>query len=193
MPIKLKPKLILGSQSDRRKEIFRMLDIDFKVFSPEIDEKIFKKTLPLTKVPEYLAKKKARVISARVKGKLVLSYDTAILCRGELLSKPTDSGDALKMLRKLNGISHKVITGISLAKDGKILNSGTEITRVTFSRVPDKLLIKYSRTPEPRDKAGSYAIQGKAAQFIEKISGCYYNVVGVPIQKTIEFLRPYYY
>ena len=121
----------------------------------------------------------------------MLSYDTAVIYKANFLGKPVDSEDALNTLRKLNGNTHQVVTGIALAKDGRVLRSGTETTRVTFSSIPEKLLIEYSKTREPRDKAGSYAIQGKAAQFIEKINGCYYNVVGVPIQKTIKFITPY--
>jgi septum formation protein len=124
-------------------------------------------------------------------GTLVLGADTVVLLGDRILGKPRDEGDALEMLGALNGRIHEVVTGVALARDGKVLASGSELTRVTFARTPEPALRAYAASPEPRDKAGAYAIQGHGARLVEKVDGCFYNVMGLPIQLTLRMLGPH--
>lgn len=191
MLIPLNHDLILASQSPRRKKIFQMLGLKFEVAASNIDENKVPKNITPEEVPEFLARKKSKTVSLIYKTKLVLGFDTSVFIGKSILGKPSNSTEALKMLRKLNGKSHKVISGVSLAKGGRILKSNREITKVKFCENQDSLLQKYAESSEPLDKAGSYGIQGQGALFVEKIQGCYNNVVGVPIQKTMQLLNPY--
>jgi septum formation protein len=190
----LKHNLILGSQSPRRKRIFKMLGLSFQCKSPDFQEEVPQAILKkhLTRIPESFAVQKALSISADGKNDLVLSYDTAVFYQGSILGKPDNGEHAFQMLKLLNGKSHQVITGIALARDGRIICSGKETTEVTFAQVKREILQQYAFSREPRDKAGSYAIQGKGALLVKRIDGCYYNVMGVPVQTTLKFLKPYF-
>ncbi|MGH9595909.1 MAG: Maf family protein, partial [Edaphobacter sp.] len=118
---------------------------------------------------------------------VVLGADTCVVCDGNILGKPADSADARRMLELLSGRTHVVMTGIAAVTGQKIVRD-VEITQVTFNRLNDREITQYIVSGEPMDKAGAYAIQGYAARWIPRIEGCYFNVVGLPIARTIALL-----
>jgi septum formation protein len=143
------------------------------------------------KVPEHLARGKAAALSGLAAGTLVLGSDTVVLLGDRILGKPDGADGALEMLNALNGRTHVVVTGVALARDGRILESGASLSRVTFANRSDAELRAYAASPEPLDKAGAYAIQGHGARLVEKVDGCFYNVMGLPVQLTLRLLAPY--
>jgi len=170
-----------------------MMGFLYTCISPLYEESlsIEKKNRAIRDIPEYFAIQKALSLSELNPSHLIISFDTVVFYQDRILGKPKSPEDALHMLCLLNGNSHEVITGIALASNNKIISSGKETTLVNFAEIEAKILKKYACSKEPMDKAGSYAIQGKGAIFINKIEGCYYNVMGVPIQRTLRLLRPF--
>lgn len=138
--------------------------------------------------PVAYAERLARDKAVAVPGDLVLGADTTVLLDGELLEKPADAEDAVRMLRRLQGRTHEVITSVALKSAGKV-RVATDVTRVTFRACDDDFLRAYVATGEPMDKAGGYAIQGLASKFIDRIEGCYFNVVGLPIALVYRHLK----
>jgi septum formation protein len=186
----LSRNLILGSKSPRRRYIFDMIGLEYQCKEP-----VFIETMPeecaAEQIPEYLARQKALSLSSGNDNDLVISFDTVVLFQGRILGKPADRNEALEMLRQLNGNRHIVFTGVALACGNKIVESGNENTEVTFRSSGEDVLQKYVDSSEPLDKAGSYGIQGKGAVLVEKIKGCYYNVMGVPMHRTLRILEPF--
>lgn len=185
-----KPDLILASRSPRREQILSMLGFAFAIQTPPYEE-INPPGMDPKRVPEYLARGKADALKDVPPGALVLAADTVVLLGDRILGKPSGRAEALEMLRALNGRPHEVVTGVALARDGKVVDSGSELTRVRFARTPEAALEAYAASPEPLDKAGAYAIQGHGARLVEKVDGCFYNVMGLPIQLTLRMLAPY--
>jgi septum formation protein len=185
-----KPELVLASRSPRREQILSMLGFAFAIQVPDYEE-INPPGMDPRRVPEFLARGKAEALKGLKSGTLVLAADTVVLLGDRILGKPRDPADALEMLKALNGRAHEVVTGVALARDGKVMASGSELTRVTFARTPDAALRAYAASQEPLDKAGAYAIQGHGARLVEKVDGCFYNVMGLPIQLTLRMLGPH--
>jgi septum formation protein len=185
-----RPNLVLASRSPRREQILRMLGLDFTIQVPDYEE-INPPGMDPEKVPEHLARGKAAALKGLPAGTLVLGSDTVVLLGERILGKPDGAAGALEMLTALNGRTHVVVTGVALARDGRILDSGASLTTVTFARLPDPELRAYAASPEPLDKAGAYAIQGHGARLVEKVDGCFYNVMGLPVQLTLRLLAPY--
>lgn len=185
-----KAELILASRSPRREEILRMLGVDFTSRSPDYEE-INPPGMDPKAVPEHLARGKAASMAGLGPGKLVLGSDTVVILGDRIMGKPEGAEGALEMLNALNGRTHLVVTGVALAREGRILESGASLTEVTFARSSSAALKAYADSPEPLDKAGAYAIQGHGARLVEKVNGCYYNVMGLPIQLTLRMLGPY--
>jgi septum formation protein len=170
--------LVLASQSPRRAEILRQAGIPFMIRVAPVDET----PLPGEHPEEYvqrLAESKAQAVSAG-HGEVVLGADTTVVIGGEMLAKPEDAADARRMLSLLAGRRHEVITGICLRRDGRSV-CDLAITQVWFGPMSGADIEAYVASGEPMDKAGGYAIQGLASKFIERIEGCYFNVVGLPI------------
>jgi septum formation protein len=119
---------------------------------------------------------------------LVLGADTTVVCDGEILAKPADAADAKRMLRSLSGRTHQVLTGVAVVALAGTA-SAVEITDVTFSNIPESELDAYCATAEPLDKAGAYGIQGYAARWIPRIDGDYFNVMGLPIARTVRLIE----
>ena len=119
---------------------------------------------------------------------VVLGADTTVVCDGEILAKPEDAADALRMLRKLSGRTHEVLTGVAVASRAGVV-SAVETTLVTFSAIPEAELDFYCATREPMDKAGAYGIQGYAARWIPRIEGDYFNVMGLPIARVVKLIE----
>jgi septum formation protein len=170
--------LILASRSPRRQEILRAAGIPFEVRWTDVDEA----RLPgedAWQCAKRLATEKAKAIRAEP-GEIVLGADTIVLAGDEVLGKPADPDDAARMLRLLSGRLHLVITGICL-RDDEMSVAETATTRVRFVPLTEREIRDYVASGEPTDKAGAYAIQGLASKFIDRIEGCYFNVVGLPV------------
>jgi septum formation protein len=182
-------KLILASASVRRAEILRDAGYHFSVLSSTIDETPFAGESPQDLVLR-LAEAKAELAAARASGPAILiAADTEVVLDGQIFGKPRSSDDARRMLTKLSGRSHSVLTGVAVVRlpDAERI-SFVETTRVEFAPLSDEEIARYLATGEPYDKAGAYAIQGYAARYIPRIEGCYFNVVGLPLSRLQQAL-----
>lgn len=179
--------LILASSSPRRANLLYQVDIPFTVIEPSIDENM-EKDVPAGEMVAKLALQKALSVSEKVESGYVLSADTAVIFDHEVMGKPSDEKDACRMLRLLSGSRHLVLSGLALvnAANGCYENGYSE-TRVWLKHLSDDQINSYVATGEPMDKAGAYGIQGRAAFFVEKIEGCYFNVVGLPLGLLFDF------
>lgn len=178
--------LVLTSQSPRRAEILRLAGIPFTVRAAAVDE-----TPRPSEKPEHyvcrLAEEKALAVEATA-AEIVLGADTTVVIDGAMLAKPVDAPDARRMLELLSGRPHQVLTGICLRRNDQ-RRSDYASTRVWFSKMAVDEIASYVASGEPMDKAGGYAIQGLASKYIEKIDGCYFNVVGLPIALVYRHLK----
>jgi len=170
--------LVLASQSPRRSEILRQAGIPFTVRVAAVDETPLAGEKPEDYVVR-LAELKALAVPAGP-DETVLGADTTVVIDGEMLGKPADAADARRMLARLSGRQHEVITGICL-KRGMDVVRDCAVTKVWFAPMSAREIEEYVASGEPMDKAGAYAIQGLASKFIERIDGCYFNVVGLPV------------
>jgi septum formation protein len=187
-------KLILASASPRRRELLAQAGYAFTVEATNVDESQRPGEGPAAYVLR-LAEEKAQAIFARHRQNdvrndplIVLGTDTCVVCEGEVLGKPTDGADAKRMLRRLSNRTHWVLTGVA-AVTHQGVKSSVERTEVTFNRIPEADLELYCETAEPLDKAGAYGIQGYAARWIPRIDGCYFNVMGLPIARTVQLIE----
>ncbi len=177
-------KLILASASPRRAGILRDAGIHFTVLSSAVDETPFPGESPQDHV-QRLATAKAELVAARAVGPaIIIAADTVVTLDGRILGKPRSSDDARHMLEKLSGRTHSVITGVALIRlpDAE-RRTFVETTHVHFVPLSPEEITRYLATGEPHDKAGAYAIQGRAGRFIPRIDGCYFNVVGLPLAR----------
>ena len=174
-----KLKVILASQSPRRKELLKYLFDDFDIITSNIDEKC-DASYPIDKRPELFAVMKGKNISGKYQDSLVISADTMVLIDDIALGKPNSKEEAFAMISLLSGRTHKVITGVYIAYKGKSISFSSE-TLVEFYKLSNEEIFQYISTDECVDKAGAYGIQGKAATFVKSINGDYFNVVGLPI------------
>jgi septum formation protein len=179
--------LILASASPRRAELLRNANIAFTAEPAHVREEPLPNEKPLD-YAQRLARDKAHAIFARHPDDTVLGADTVVVVDEHLLEKPVDERDAARMLNLLSGRIHQVITGICLVALG-FEQSGAEVTQVRFSSLSEVEVAEYVRTLEPMDKAGAYAIQGMASRWVERIEGCYFNVVGLPVPRVYRMLR----
>jgi len=182
-------KLVLASASPRRQELLEMLGIDLIIEPSGIDES----HRPGESAREHalrLSLEKARDISVKYPGLWVLGADTIVVVDGQVLGKPEGKQDAREMLIKLSGREHVVITAFALVfrQTGVEYSQAVE-SRVTFNHLDEDELQWYLGTGEPYDKAGAYAVQGKAAAFIKEICGSHTNVIGLPLSEVVEALR----
>lgn len=190
--------LVLASASPRRQELLRNAGISFVVQAADIDES------PLAgesaqACAERLAREKALEVWRSRPSDLVLGADTVVVVDGQILGKPVDKDDAARMLRLLSGRVHQVITGVCLVK--KVASAqgtaardphcsvASETTQVTMTKISNEDIQAYVETGEPMDKAGAYAIQGRASRWIPRIEGDYSNVVGLPVALVYRMLR----
>jgi len=186
--------LILASASPRRHELLRNAGIEFVVEPANVPEEVLPGETPAA-CAQRLARAKARAIfnqrSADPSQIAVLGADTIVVVGDGILGKPVDADDAARMLRLLSGREHQVITGVCLITPGSPPKEDVrhEITQVTMDALTDTEIADYVASGEPTDKAGAYAIQGRASRWIPKIDGCYFNVVGLPISLVHRMLR----
>ena len=182
-------KLILASASVRRAEILHDAGLSFTVLSSAVDETPMAAESP-TELVQRLADAKAELVAARAVGPaIVIAADTEVVIDGQVLGKPRTSEDARQMLAKLSGRTHSVVTGVTLVRLPDIeRRSFVETTHVQFAQIPEEEITRYLATGEPFDKAGSYAIQGRAGRYVPRIEGCYFNIVGLPLARLCQEL-----
>jgi septum formation protein len=182
-------KLILASASTRRAEILRSAGLPFLVLSSAVDETPIPGESPQELV-RRLAAAKAELAAARAVGPaIVIAADTIVTLDGAILGKPRTTEDARQMLEKLAGRTHSVITGVALIRLPDVeRREFQETTHVQFSALDPEEIVRYLSSGEPFDKAGAYAIQGRAGRYIPRIEGCYYNVVGLPLARLCHAL-----
>ena len=176
--------LILASKSPRRKELLKQIGIPFVVVVSDAEEVSGNSWTPAALVVEN-AKRKARAVAEKYTDSPVLGADTVVSSEGKIFGKPKDKDEARKMLTALSGKMHEVTTGLALINRNEIRTTSVT-TKVFFDTMTKADIDAYIATEEPMDKAGAYAIQGKAARFIEKIEGSYSNVVGLPLNALIQ-------
>jgi septum formation protein len=178
-------KLILASASPRRAEILRDAGFAFNVLSSAVDETPFPEESASEHVSR-LAAAKAELVAARAIGPaIVLAADTVVALDDRILGKPYSEESARHMLEGLSGRTHTVLTGVTLIRlpDAERV-AFVESTRVEFAQLSEEEISRYLATEEPHDKAGAYAIQGRAGRYIPRIEGCYFNVVGLPLARV---------
>jgi septum formation protein len=185
--------ILLASQSPRRREILAQMGFTFTVVPPDpVDEATFIDPLALEQSLIKLAEAKASTVADRHPGSLVLGADTIVVKDSHVLGKPADAAEAARMLALLSDSKHRVMTGLALVcREQSFLTTAAASTDVFFRKVDKNEIIGYLKHDEYRDKAGAYAIQGKALIFISAINGCYYNVVGLPVAETITLFKKY--
>lgn len=181
------PRLILASQSPRRAELLERLGLSFVVRPADIDESYFAHETPEAHA-ERLAREKAEVVAAAEPHAVVIGSDTIVVVDGDVLGKPRDPRDAVRMLTRLSGREHQVYTGIAVAAGGSV-ESALERVSVRFRPLRDEEVKEYVATGEPMDKAGAYGIQGFGSSIVESITGDYFAVMGLPIVRTVALLE----
>jgi septum formation protein len=180
------PELILASASPRRRELLTVAGFPFQVRSRPVEE-----TRAPGEAPEQYVRRLAREKAEAAwegRDEIVLGADTTVVIGHRVLEKPADSDDARAMLRLLSGRTHMVITGICLRHAGGAID-GAESTLVHFLELSEREIEDYVASGEPMDKAGAYAIQGLASKFVDRIEGCYFNVMGLPLALVYRRLK----
>ena len=181
----MQASFVLASASPRRRELLGALIPDFEIIPSDIDETPLDREAPEGHVLR-LSREKALAVSHSHPGKWVLGADTVVVVDGEMLGKPATPEEAKKMLGMLSGREHTVITGFALVKEGQgvVVNDAVQ-SDVLFKDISEDEMEWYTHTSEPYDKAGGYAVQGKAAFFIKEIHGSYTNVIGLPLCEVV--------
>lgn len=181
------PRLILASRSPRRAELLSRLGLTFEVLPAEIDESYLGDEMPVEHA-ERLAREKAIAVAREHPEALVVGSDTIVIVGSDVLGKPRDAADALRMLRRLSDREHQVYTGVAVVWGSRI-HSAVEEVKVRFRPLDDRECEEYVATGEPMDKAGAYGIQGFGSALVRSIEGDYFAVMGLPVVRTLELLR----
>lgn len=181
--------LILASSSPRRAELLKQIGLNYQIMVCDVDETLLPGMSP-PELVEFLAERKAAAVARNLHEGIVLGADTVVVWQGQVLGKPLNEEDAFSMLVKLQGSTHDVYTGVALidVHSGKIM-VGHEKTRVFFRNIEEDEIRRYVASGEPLDKAGAYGAQGLAAIYINKLEGCYTNVVGLPLARLSVMLK----
>ena len=176
-------KLILASNSPRRRELLEQIGVEFEVIPSNAEEKVTKQEP--SEVVEELSRQKAEDVAAAVEDGIVLGADTVVCQDGQIMGKPKDEADAKQMLQKLQGEEHSVYTGVTILvkENGAVQHVQTfsQETKVYVYEMTDEEIDRYIATGEPMDKAGAYGLQGSGCTFAKRIDGEYFNVIGLPI------------
>ncbi len=188
LTLEVQGNLVLGSASPRRRELLERLGFEFEIIPCHVDESVVPWKDPETGVKLVAELKAVEALSHRPR-KTIIAADTVVICRGEIMGKPADAADAARMLGALSGRAHEVITGVVIVQPPNRRIIEAETTRVFFREIADIEIERYIETGEPFDKAGAYAIQGYASLFIERVDGCYFNVVGLPVHRLFSMFR----
>jgi len=187
----MKPTLILASASPRRRELLAQAGYCFEVQASAVPESR-RPEEDAIRFATRLAREKAEAVYARHQPAIVLGADTVVVCDGEVMGKPADPADAERMLLLLAGRTHQVVTGVAVvwgSSSPPAIEVAAELTQVTMRTLSPEEVSRYVATGEPMDKAGAYAIQGYAGRWIPRISGCYFNVVGLPLALVAAMLE----
>lgn len=183
-------KILLASNSPRRKELLKALGFDFEVVSVDCDE-VYPENLPVEKIAEYLSDLKADAYKNLQSGEVLITADTIVALENEVLGKPENAAEAKEMLRKLSGKTHEVYTGITIRNSEKSI-SKTDVTHVETGELTDEEIDFYIENYKPFDKAGAYGVQewfGMAK--IKRITGSYYTVMGLPTHLVYDILKDF--
>ena len=182
-------EIILASRSPRRSKLLKQIGVRFKVRVSDVDE-IIPDDMPPAQIVQHLARQKAASVSSRYPDSLTIGADTIVVLDDKILGKPTDAGEATRMLTNLSDRTHFVYTGIALSHPRSQRHiTASEATEVTFSALSVREIDAYVRTGSPMDKAGAYGIQDdRGALFISGIRGDYYNVVGLPLHRLYQVI-----
>ena len=184
-------KIILASQSPRRRELLHLAEIDFDIIVADTDES-YPTDLSFEEIAIHIAKNKAlAVIHQNTTDKIIVAADTIVVCDGEVIGKPTNKEDAVNIISKLSGNKHTVITGVYMVQKTKEIFFA-DVTEVTFHNLTQRQIKYYVSKYKPFDKAGAYAIQEWiGAVGIKNINGDFYNVMGLPISRVVEALQQF--
>ena len=200
----LRPRLYLASRSPRRRELLAQIGVQFETIlfrnhpreEQEVDETPHADESPTDYVVRVTLAKAAlgwRIATwRRLKTQPVLAADTTIDVDGEIIGKPLDAEDAKRILRRLSGRSHRVLTAVAVAFEGRV-ETRVSVSEVRFGALDEAQIANYVASGEPLDKAGAYGIQGRAGQFVEHLAGSYSGVVGLPLFETAALLRAFGY
>lgn len=181
------PRIVLASQSPRRRELLTLIGIPHEVRPADLDETRRPGESPSSYV-ERLAREKASTIARREPAALVIGADTTVVLDGDIFEKPVGPADAVRMLRRLSGRTHTVLTAVAVAR-GEAVHSGVESVEVTFRALAEQDIEAYVATGEPLDKAGAYGIQGYGAVIVERIHGDYFAVMGLALGRLVTLMR----
>lgn len=181
-----KMKIILASNSPRRRELLTGLGLEYEVRTlPGLDES-YPEGLPMEEIPQYISRKKAAAYSLEA-DELLITADTIVYLEGEVLGKPADEEEAKQMLRKLSGKTHQVVTGVTLTfinEESLVQHSFASVSQVTFAQLSEEEIDYYVTRYHPLDKAGAYGIQEWIGYIgVTSIEGSYFNVMGLPVQR----------
>jgi len=187
--IKANLPIYLASKSPRRRKLLKQINLNFKSFTVDMEEKIKPGEKPSVSV-KRLSKEKLEIARQKINHGIIITADTIVVLNRKVIGKPKDKKEAKKFLKKLSGKVHLVYTGFSIYNsENKMLLTDYEKTSVEFRKLTAKEIDNYIKSGSPMDKAGAYGIQDDfGAVFIKKINGCYYNVVGLPLTKVYQTL-----
>ncbi len=171
-------RLILASQSPRRRELLSRLGVDFEILVPEADEGC---DLPAGEAVGEISRRKARAVAALRPDSWILACDTLVSADGVSLGKPKDASEAERMLRLLSGRTHQVYSGVTVISPTGLCRTETDRSDVTFCEVPEPEIKAYVASGEPMDKAGAYALQGRAGFWVTRIEGSDSSIIGLPL------------
>jgi len=185
-------KIILASKSPRRRQILKDAGYEVTVVEPDASEGILKGERDPHKITILLARRKAESVRKKVKDGIILGADTVTFYNGEVIGKPTDENDAVRILKKLSGTTHSVVTGICIidAKSGKTL-CGSAQTIVTMRNVSEEDILRYVKSGKSAGACGAYKLQERDDQFVQQIKGSYTNVVGLPLELLTDMLAQF--
>ena len=182
------PTIILASASRRRADLLRQIELDFQVYPSGVVETHITHNSP-TEIVKQLAVMKARAVNEHFDYGLIIGADTTVVINQQIVGKPENNQHAIEILMHLSGKRHEVVTGISLLDlDRKREITWAETTAVYFRKLRESEILEYVRSHETSDKAGAYGIQERAAAFVSRVEGCYFNVVGLPLASLVERL-----
>ena len=186
------PNIVLASASPRRAELLRQIGLEFRVLPSQINEPDIKNH-PIEAV-KHIAYQKAEVVADQLESGLVIGADTTVVANQAIIGKPASYQQAVDSLQKLSGCRHQVMTGVALIDvSQKTEMVWAETTSVFFRQLHNEEIEAYVANGEANDKAGAYGIQGEAATFVNRIEGCYFNVVGLPLASLTENLYQIYW
>ncbi len=183
----MRPRVILASQSPRRRELLTLVGIPHEVMPADVDESVHPEEAPVPHA-ERLARSKVAALAAQHPDAVIIGADTIVVIDGDILGKPRDRADAIDMLSRLQGRTHTVFTAVAVSYRGAVV-SGVESVSVTFRAQNTARIAAYVDTGEPMDKAGAYGIQGYGATIVERIEGDYFAVMGLAMGRLVEQLR----